>query len=104
MPTRGMAANEERPPKPRQLTRCHPHLLDNVVNSNAGTKVIAWNGDADPVGVQSSREMAERRTVQRLPVAAVNENNDWAFTIAGKEIDRVPRAGSVGNGTRGVPL
>src|SRR5712692_7124200 len=98
-----MAADDERPRKPRQLTRCRPHLLDNVVDSNAGTKVVAWNGHADPVGVQSSREMAEKGTVQRLPVATMNENNDRAFTIAGKEIDHVPRAGTVGNGTRGVP-
>src|SRR6266478_2669395 len=103
MPASGMAADDERPPKPRQLTRCRPQLLDNVVHGNAGTKVIAWNGDADPVGVQSSREVAERGTVQRLPVAAMNENNERAFPIAGKEIDHVPRAGTVRNGTRGVP-
>src|SRR6266404_9635335 len=103
MPTRGMAADDERPPKPRQLTRCRAHLLDNVAHANAGTKLVAWNGDADAVGVQSSREVAERGTVQRLPVAAMNENNDRAFMIAGKEIDDVSRTRTVGNGARGVP-
>ena len=103
MPSRGMAADDERPPKPRQLTRCRPHLLDDVVHGDAGTKVVAWNGDADPMRVQSFREVAERGTVQRLPVAAMNENNDRAFMIAGEEIDHVPRAGTVGNRARGVP-
>src|SRR5439155_16322853 len=104
MPSRGMAADDERPPKPRQLTRCRPHLLDDVVHGDAGTKVVAWNGDADPVGVQSSREVAERGTVQRLPVAAMNEDNGRAAIIARKKIDHIPRAGTVGNRTRGVPL
>src|SRR6266404_2258543 len=104
MPTRGMAADDERPPKPRQLTRCRAHLLDNVAHANAGTKLVAWNGDADPVGVQSSRKVAERGTVQRLPVTAMNEDNDRAVIIAGKEIDHVPRARAVRNGARGVVI
>src|SRR6202030_1757661 len=74
------------------------------VDGDTGTKVIAWNGDADAMGIQPSGEVAEGGTVQGLPVAAMNENNDRAFMIAGKEIDHVPRAGTVGNGTRGVPL
>src|SRR5436190_21757344 len=102
MPSRGMAADDERPPKPRQLTRCRPHLLDDVVHGDAGTKVVAWNGDADPMRVQSFREVAERGTVQRLPVAAMNENNDWALMIAGEEIDHVSCDGSVGNRVRAV--
>src|SRR5258708_32736460 len=104
MPTRGMAADNERPPKPRQLARCRAHLLDNVAHANAGTKLVAWNGDADPVGVQSSRKVAERGTVQRLPVAAMSENYDRAPLIARKKINDVPRAGTIGNGARGVPL
>lgn len=86
MPARGMAADDERPPKPRQLTRCRAHLLDNVAHGNAGTEVIAWNGDADAVGVQPSRKVAKRRTVQRLPIAAMNEDNDRAAIIAGKKL------------------
>src|SRR5258708_5831064 len=104
MPTRGMAADDERPPKPRQLTRCRAHLLDNVAHANAGTKLVAWNGDADAVGVQSSREVAKRGTAQRLPIAAMNKNRDRAAIIPGKKINDVPRAGTVGNRARGVPL
>src|SRR5258707_1091103 len=104
MPPRGMAADDERPPKPRQLTRCRAHLLDNVAHANAGTKLVAWNGDADAVGVQSSREVAKRGTAQRLPIAAMNKNRDRAAIIPGKKINDVPRAGTVGNRARGVPL
>src|SRR5258705_8360688 len=99
-----MAADDERSPKPCQLTGCPAHLLDNVIHGNAWTEVIAWNGDADPVAVQSSREVAERTTLQRLPIAAMNEDNDRAVIIAGKKINDVPRAGTVGNRARGVPL
>jgi len=56
------------------------------------------------MGIQPSSEMAERRAVERLPVAAMNEHDDRACAIAGKEIDRVTRTGTVGNGTWGVPL
>src|SRR5258708_14364143 len=104
MPAGGMAADDETPPKAGQLTRCRPHLLDNVPDANTRTKVIARNCDTDPLGVQSSRKVAEGGTVQRLPVAAMNENHDRAFTITGKEINDVSLARTVGNGARGVPL
>jgi hypothetical protein len=86
----------------RQLTRCRSHLLDNVVDGDTGTKIVAWNGDADAVGIQPAGEMAERGTVERLPVTAVNEDDNRAFAIAGKEIKAVPRAGAVGNRARGM--
>ena len=44
------------------------------------------------MGVQPGGEMTEERTVERLPVAAVNEDHDWALTAAGKEIDPVALA------------
>ena len=47
-------------------------------------------------------EMAEERTVQRLPVAAVNEDDDRAFAVAGEEIDHVARAGPIGISARRV--
>src|ERR1700682_2642017 len=104
MPARGMAAHHQRAPQPRQLPRRGPHLLDNVIDGDTGAKVIAWNCDADPLGVQPFGEVAEKGTVQRLPVAAMNENDDRAFIIAGKEINSVPRTGTVGNRARRVPL
>src|SRR5258705_5889482 len=104
MPSGGMSDDDESSPKPCQLTRCRAHLLDNVIDGTAWTEVIAWNGEADPVGVQSSREVAERRTVQRLPIAAMNENHDRAFMITWKEINDVSRTRAVGNAARGVPL
>src|SRR5258707_5744910 len=103
MPARGMTAHNERPPKPTQLTRCRPHLSDNVVDGDAGAEVIAGNCDADPVGVQPSSEMAERGTVERLPIAAMYKNNDRAFMIAGKEINRIACTGTIRNRTRGMP-
>src|SRR5258708_30055297 len=97
MPARGMAAGDERLAEPRQLMRRRPHLLDNLVDGDIGTKVVAWNRDADAMGIQTSGEVAEKRAVQRLPVAAMNEDDDRALAIAGKEIAHVPRAGAVGN-------
>src|ERR1700724_1683088 len=97
-----MSAYDKRSPEPRQLTRCRSHLLDNVVDGDTGTKIVAWNGDADAVGIQPAGEMAERGTVERLPVIAVNEDDNRAFAIAGEEIKAVPRAGAVGNRARGM--
>src|SRR6266852_7184686 len=104
MPARGMAAQNERLAEPRQLTRRRAHLPDDVLDGDIGTKVVAWNRDADAMGIQPSGEVAEKRAVQRLPVAAMNEDDDRTFSIAGKEIDHVPRAGAVSNRARRVPL
>ena len=48
------------------------------------------------MGVQPAREMAEERTIQRLPVAAMDEDDDRARAIAGKQIDPVALARTVG--------
>ena len=45
-------------------------------------------------------QMAEERTVERLPVAAVDEHDDRAVAVAGKKIDRVARARTVADHAR----
>ena len=45
--------------------------------------------DIDAMGIQPTSEMAEKRTVQRLPVPAVNEDDDRTFAVDGEEIDRL---------------
>ena len=67
MPARRMAAYDQTPPQPGQLARRHPHLPDNVIDGDIWTKVVAWNRDADPMGIQPSGEVAEKRTVQHHP-------------------------------------
>src|SRR6266480_5557891 len=101
MAARRMATDHQRAPKSRQRARSRPHLPDNLIDGNMGTKVIARNGDADPMGIQPTGEVAEKRTIQRLPVTAMNENDNRAFILAGKKIDHVARAGSVGHGAWG---
>src|SRR6185312_10927913 len=73
-------------------------------NPDGGTEVVARNGDTDPVGIQPLGHMAEEGTVQRLPVAAMNEHHDGATTVAGKEIDPVACTRSIANRTRRVAL
>src|SRR5450631_2673662 len=104
MPARGMAAYDQTPPQPRQFARRRPHLPDNVIDGDIRAKVVAWNRDADSMGIQPSGEMAEKRTVQRLPVTAMNENDNLAVVITGKEIDPVTRPRTIGNGPRPMPL
>src|SRR4051812_36798523 len=41
--------------------------------------------------------MAEERTVQRLPIAAMDEDNDVAVVARRKYLDGVARAGPVGH-------
>ena len=83
----GMAADDQRLPEPRQFTRRHPHLADDLFDGDIGTEIVARNRDADAVGIQPASEMAEKRAVQRLPVAAMNEDDDRAFVVAGEKID-----------------
>src|SRR5258708_8197822 len=97
MPTGGMAADDERLPQPRELTRSDPHLLDNAIDGDIRTQIVAGYGDADPVCIQPRGEMAGRGAVQRLPIAAVNKHDNRSLPIAGKEIDDIPLARTIGN-------
>ncbi len=97
MPTGGMAADDERLPQPRQLTRSDPHLLDNTIDGDIRTQIVAGYSNADPVCVQPRGEMAGRRAVQRLPIAAVHKHDNRSLPIAGKEIDDIPLARTIGN-------
>ena len=43
--------------------------------------------------IEARREMAEKRRIERLPIAAMNEHHGCRVLImTGKDIDRVPRA------------
>ena len=89
MAARGMAADDERPPELRELPRGRPHLADDLDDRNRGTQIVARHGGVDAMGVQPGGEMTEERTIQRLPVAAVDEDDDRAGTVAGEQIDPV---------------
>src|SRR6202011_2846126 len=103
MPAGGMAADHQRLSKPRQLPRRRPHLPDDLLDGDIRTKVVARNGNTDAMGVQSASEVAEGRAVQCLPVAAMNKDDDRAFAVAGKKINDLSCAGTVGDGTRSMP-
>src|SRR4051812_19379749 len=104
MPAGGMTADDERTAQLRQFAAGLAHLRDDAVDADIGAKVVAWNGDTDAMGVQSAGEVAEKRAVQRLPVTAMDEDDDRTIIPAGKEIDRVARAGAVANEPRSLPL
>src|SRR5260370_36995257 len=55
---------------------------------------------AHPGVMRPGGKMAEKGTVQRLPVTAMYEHNDRAFIVARKQIDRVPQPWTVGNRAR----
>ena len=80
----GMAADDEGLSEPRQFAGCLAHLADDAIDGDIGAKVVAGNGDADAVGIQAACEMAEKRDVQRLPVAAMNEDDDRPVIAAGE--------------------
>src|SRR5712672_494174 len=101
MPSRGMSADDQRLPEPRQLTGHRPHLADDLSDRDIGTQVIAWDRNTDAMGIQAAGEVAEKGTVQRLPVTAMNEDDDRARVIGGEEINGVARAGTVGDRARG---
>jgi hypothetical protein len=61
-----------------------PHLRDDLIDGNIGTKIVTRNRNPDAMGIQSACEVAEKRTVQRLPVTAVNEHDHWTVAIGGK--------------------
>ena len=100
MASRGMSAEHERAAEPHQFAGRGAHLAEDVVDGDGRAKVVSWNGDADPVRVQAARAVAEERTVERLPVAAMDEDDDRPLAVAGKEIDRVALAATVREGAR----
>ena len=102
MPARGMSADDQRLPEPRQRTGHRPHLADDLSDRDIGTQVIAWDRNTDPMGIQAAGEVAEKGTVQRLPVTAMNEHDDRARVIGGEKINGVARPGTVGDRARGM--
>ena len=76
-----------------------PHLPDDVGDRNLRAEIVGRNRDVDAMGVEAARHMAEARTIQRLPIAAVNEDDErrFALPLTGKEIDHVARARAVGD-------
>src|SRR5450432_921513 len=104
MASRRMAAQHERPPEPRQFARRHAHLRNDVVHAHLRAEIVAWNGNVDTMGVQPSRAMAERGAIQRLPIAAMDEDDDRTLIVAGKDIDRVAGARRIRDRARGMLL
>src|SRR5438046_7478366 len=104
MPAGGMTAHHQRLAEPRQFTRRHPHLGDNQVDGNVRAKIVSGDGDADAVRIQPARAMAKGRTVERLPIATMDENDDGRVAVAGKEIDLVAGPGTIADRLRGALL
>src|SRR4051794_35013222 len=102
MPAGGMSADDQRLPETRQLTGHRPHLADDRLDGDVRTQLIAWDRDADPMGIQPTGEVTEKGTIQRLPVAAMNKNDDRPFVAAWEKINGVARAGTVGDQARGM--
>src|SRR3977135_2341593 len=102
MPAGGMSADDQRLPETRQLTGHRAHLADDLLDGDVRAQLIAWDRDADPMGIQPASEVTEKGTIQRLPVAAMNKDDDRAFVVAGEEINGVARAGTVGDQARDI--
>ncbi len=95
MTARGMAAHDERASQSCELPRRGPHLADNFGDGNRGAQVVTRHCDVDAVGIETACEVAEERTIERLPIAAMDEDDDRTRTIAGKQIDPVAFARTV---------
>src|SRR5882757_522764 len=100
MPARGMSAYYKRLRQPRQLTDHRAHLAYDLLDRDIRAQVIAWDRDADPMGIQPAGEVAEKRAIQRLPVTAMNEDDNRAFMVGGEKINDVARAVTVGDRAR----
>src|SRR5581483_836115 len=97
MAARGMAADDERPAEFRQRAGRCTHLSDDRVDRHLRTEIIGGNSDLDAVRIQPTRAMAEGRTVQRLPVTTMDEDDDRPLPVTGKQIDGVTRTGPISN-------
>src|SRR5215211_2772174 len=100
MPARGVSADDKRLPQPRQLTGHRPHLADDLLDRDLRAQVIARDRDADAMGIQPAGEVAEKRTIQCLPVTAMDKDHDRACVVAGEKINDVARAGTVSDQAR----
>ena len=93
----GMTAHDERPSELAQLPRRRTHLADDLGDGDRGTQVVTRHRDVDAMGIEPAGEMAEERTIERLPIAAMDEDDDRTRAIAGKQIDPVAFARTVGD-------
>ncbi len=87
-----MAENEQ--PLVESLPQKHAstaHLLDDDADADIGTEIVANHGDADAMGVGAARHLAEHRTIERPPPAAVNEQRErrLATRIRQEQIQRL---------------
>src|SRR5262245_49284807 len=82
-----MAADHERTPKLCQLPHRCLHLVDDGIDADTRTEIVGRNGDADAVSIQPPRAMAEGGAIERLPIAAMNEDDDWSIGCALEKID-----------------
>src|ERR1700757_2857077 len=99
-----MATDHERTRKPCQLPHRGLHLVGDGVNADVRAEVVGWNSNADPMSVQPARTMAKGRAIERLPIAAMNEDDDRSFVRAGKKIDGMALSWPVANDARRVTL
>src|SRR6266436_8313289 len=95
MTARGMTAYDKRPSELGQFPRGRPHLADDLVNGNGGAQIVTRHGNVDAMGIQPSGQMAEVGTIECLPVAAMDEEDDRTRAVAGKQIDPVAFARTV---------
>ena len=93
----GMTADDQWPLEFGKFARRRPHLFDDVADGNVGAKIVARHRHIDAMRIQPAGQMAEERAIERLPVAAMNKDDDGAASVAGKQVDPVAFARTVGH-------
>jgi hypothetical protein len=73
-------------------------LADDLTDGDIRTQVVTRDRDRDAARIQSGRHVAESRSIERAPVAAMHEQRERRVTgrVGKKQIDLLARAGSVG--------
>jgi hypothetical protein len=81
------------------------HLIDDLGDTHLRTQVVAGHRDRDAALVEPTCHMAERRRIERAPVAAVDEEREGrGLSFRRKEqTDRLARARAVAEAEFGVP-
>ena len=71
-------------------------LTQDAPEADGGAEVVGGDGEADPLGEERRGEAGEPVLVQRLPVAAVQEDRDGRGISGGEQVHDLARSAAIG--------
>src|SRR5581483_10955139 len=103
MPAGRMAADDQPLAELGEFAHRASHLSNDLIDRDIGAEIVSRNGDAHAMGVEAACQMAEGRSIQRLPISAMNKDDDLPPRLgAGEEMDDMTRERTIADHAGGI--